>query len=127
MQIELRRRDDVLIADLTGRLVLGDAQVTLRNAVDEMLATNWKKILLNVSGLARIDSSGIGELVSCLRTADDAGARLALLQLEDNVRRILHISQVLPLFETFDSEEDALAAMQVDSKEEEEENGAQAT
>jgi anti-sigma B factor antagonist len=117
MHIELRRRDDVLIADLSGRLVLGDAQRTLRDAFDEMLATNWRKIVLNVAGLARIDSSGIGELVACLRTARAAGARLALLQPDDHLRRILHVSQVLPLFPTFENEEDALAALQASEDE----------
>ena len=115
MKIELRRRDDVLIADLTGRLVLGDAQETLREAFEEMLATNWKKIVFNVSELARIDSSGIGELVACRKTAQAADVRLALLQLGDHVGRILHVSNVLPLFEVFDSEEDALAAMDDDA------------
>ncbi len=115
MKIELRRRDDVLIADLTGRLVLGDAQETLREAFEEMLATNWKKIVFNVSDLARIDSSGIGELVACRKTAQAADVRLALLQLGDHVGRILHVSNVLPLFEVFDSEEDALAAMDDDA------------
>ena len=111
MHIELRREGDVIIADLSGRLVLGDAQEALRESFDEILAENWKKILFNVSGLARLDSSGIGELVACLRTARAADARLALLQVGDNVRRILDVSQILPLFETYDDEASAIAAM----------------
>ena len=112
MHIELRRREDVLIADLSGRLVLGDAQKTLHDAIDEMLATNWNKIVLNLAALARIDSSGIGELVASMKTVKEAGGQLALLQPDDHVRRILHVSQVLPLFETFESEADAMAALQ---------------
>ena len=111
MHIELRREDDVIIADLSGRLVLGDAQEALRESFDEILAENWKKIIFNVSGLARLDSSGIGELVAYMKTARAAEARLALLQVGDNVRRILDVSQVLPLFETYDDGATALAAM----------------
>ncbi len=117
MHIEIRRREDVLIADLTGRLVLGIPQDTLRTAFEEILATNWKTVVFNVTDLARIDSSGIGELVACKKTADAAGVRLSLLQLDDHVRRILQVSQVLPLFETFETEEDALAAMDEDEDE----------
>jgi anti-sigma B factor antagonist len=114
MHIEIRRQGDVLIADLTGRLVMGDAQKTFRDAVDEILATPWRKVVLNVSGLARIDSSGIGELVACLRNAQGAGTRLALLQPDDQLRRILHVSRVLPMFPTFETEEEALEALQGD-------------
>ena len=111
MKIAIRHQDDIAFADLTGRLVLGEPQEILRDAVEELLAGNCKKIVLNVSGLARLDSSGIGELVACMKTARAAEARLALLQVEDKMRRILDVSQVLPLFETYSDEAAALEAM----------------
>lgn len=111
MEVETRREGDVIIADLSGRLVLGDAPATLRDLVDEALAADEKKVVLNVSGLARLDSSGIGELVACLKKAQAAEARLVLLQVKETVRRILDVSQVLPLFETYDTEDAALAAL----------------
>lgn len=117
MHVELRRQGDVVIVDLSGRLVLGEAQQTLRDSFDEILAENWRKIILNVSDLARIDSSGVGELVAGMRSARAAGAHVALLQVEDSVRRILHISQVLPLFDTYDDEPTAVAALQAKSVE----------
>lgn len=111
MEVETRTEGDVTIADLNGRLVVGRAQVALRETVDDLLAGDHGKIVLNVSGLARLDSSGIGELVACLRRVQAAGARLVLLQVKDKVRRILDVSQVLPLFETYDTEEEAVRAL----------------
>ncbi|MDX1644140.1 MAG: STAS domain-containing protein [Thermoanaerobaculia bacterium] len=111
MQIEQRTRGDVTIVDLTGRLVIGDAPDDLRDTIDELLAEGRRKIVLNVSELARIDSSGIGELVAALKRAQSVGARLALLQPAESVRRILDLSHVLPLFESYDDEQNALEAV----------------
>lgn len=111
MQVELRQRRDVTIVDLAGRLVAGDAPEVLRDTIDDLLADGRRKIVLNVSELARIDSSGIGELVATLKRTEAAGARLVLLQLAESVRRILDLSHVLPLFDTYDDEGDALEAL----------------
>ena len=111
MEVATRREGDIVIADLAGRLVLGQPQETLRETMNGLLAADHKKIVLNVSDLARLDSTGVGELVACLRSAREADARLVLLQVKDTVRRILDVSQVLPLFETFDSEAAAIEAL----------------
>lgn len=115
MEIETRIRGNVAMVDLTGRLVIGDAPDQLRDTVDELLADGRRKIVLDVSGLARIDSSGIGELVAALKRAQSVGARLVLLQPAESVRRILDLSHVLPLFETHDDEEAAVTAVEDDS------------
>ena len=111
MQIKIRREGDVAIADLKGRLVLGEPQETLRDSFEELIAEGYRKIVLNVSGLARLDSSGIGELVACMKTARATDARLALLEADEQVRRILGVSQILPLFESYQDEGEALTAM----------------
>lgn len=111
MQIKRRDHNDIVIADLQGRLVAGDPQDALRDMIEELLAEKKSRIILNLSDLARIDSSGIGELVAAVRLAKSVGGRVVLLQLKDSVRRILDISQVLPVLETFEDEEAALAAL----------------
>ncbi len=115
MQIEQRTVNDVTIVDLTGRLVIGDAPDDLRDTIDELLVEGRRKIVLNVSDLARIDSSGIGELVAALKRAHAAGARLVLVQPAESVRRILDLSHVLPLFESYDDEQSALEAVDRDT------------
>ncbi|MBW2275945.1 MAG: STAS domain-containing protein [Deltaproteobacteria bacterium] len=111
MQIEHRQHDNIVIADLQGRLVAGEPQEALRDLIEELLAADQHRIVLNLSQLARIDSSGIGELVAGVRLAKSVGARVVLLQLKASVRRILDISQVLPVLETFDDEQDAFDAL----------------
>ena len=110
MQINTRHAGDVVILDLKGKLVRGDGDELLREEVDRLLAERQSKLLINLSDVSFLDSSGIGELVASKKVADQLGTALKLMQLPDRVQHTLKLSLILPLFETHASEEAALAA-----------------
>jgi anti-sigma B factor antagonist len=110
MQITQRRAGDVVILDLKGNLVRGVGDEMLRDAVDRLLADRSGKLLINLSDVTFLDSSGIGELVASKKVADQLGTKLKLMQLPERVKHTLKLSLILPLFETYPSEEAALAA-----------------
>ena len=110
MQITQRRAGDVVILDLKGNLVRGVGDEMLRDAVDRLLADRSGKLLINLSDVTFLDSSGIGELVASKKVADQLGTRLKLMQLPERVKHTLKLSLILPLFETYSTEEAALAA-----------------
>jgi anti-sigma B factor antagonist len=109
MHIEVRKRDDVVILDLNGKLTAGLGDQILRESVDELLAEGWKKILVNLSGVSFLDSAGLGELVAALRTANRLGAQLKLLNMGERVHATFYMAKLLPVFEMYDSEAEALA------------------
>jgi len=109
MHVEIRKAGDVVIVDLKGKLTAGLGDQILRDTIDELLAENWKKILLNLSGISFMDSAGIGELVAGLRTAKRLGASLTLLSASERVQSTLFISKLLPIFELYQDEAAALA------------------
>ncbi len=108
MHVEIRQVQDVMILDLKGRLTAGLGDQILRDAIDELLAENRKKILLNLSEVAFLDSAGVGELVAGLRTAKRFGAQLKLLNLGERVYSTLDMARLLPTFDTFDDEAEAV-------------------
>jgi anti-sigma B factor antagonist len=112
MHVEVRKSGDVVIVDLNGKLVGGLGETILHDVVDELLAEGWKKILLNMSGVTHIDSSGVGELVASLRTARNFESSVKLLNLHEHVKKTLHFAALLPVFEVFDRESDAIATFQ---------------
>jgi anti-anti-sigma factor len=109
MHVEVRKAGDVVIVDLQGRLLAGIGDEILRNVVNELLAEGWKKILLNLSGVTVVDSSGTGELVASLKICGKFEARLKLLNLHERVRKSLHLSELLPVFEVYEDEPTALS------------------
>jgi anti-sigma B factor antagonist len=109
MHVEVRKSGDVVIVDMSGKLVGGLGDRILHDVVDELLAEGWKKILLNMSGVTYLDSAGVGELVASLRLSKKFNCRLKLLNLHEHVRKTLHFAALLPVFEVYDRESEALA------------------
>lgn len=109
MHVDIRRNGDIVIVDLNGKLTAGLGDQILRETLDELLAENWKKVLVNLSAVTFIDSAGVGELVSGLRTARRLGAELRLLSVNERVRATLFISRLLPIFQVYGDEAEAVA------------------
>jgi anti-sigma B factor antagonist len=108
MKIEKRNRDGVTILDLGGKITIGKGDVALREAVQQTLESGAAKVLINLADVTTIDSSGVGELVSAFTTATNRGAKLKLVNLPAKVNDILQITQLITVFEVFDSEDEAI-------------------
>lgn len=65
MVIRVRESEDVLILDLFGQLTAGGGDVVLRDAVREHLDQDWRRFVINLRGLDKMDSAGLGELMAC--------------------------------------------------------------
>jgi anti-sigma B factor antagonist len=110
MKVDVRQAGDVIIVDLEGRLVLGVGDELLREVINELLAEDWKKILLNLREVRIIDSTGIGEVVSGWKISRRFGASLKLLRPGPHIQRTLRLAQLLPLLEVYDDENEAIAS-----------------
>jgi len=110
LTIGVREVQGVTVLDLNGKLVLGEECNSLRQHVSDLLAADKKKILLNMAELNHADSSGIGILVEAVVLSAKQHAALKLVSLGRVLRNTLSVHRLLPAFEVFDNEEDALAS-----------------
>jgi anti-sigma B factor antagonist len=110
MDITTRKVGDVTIVDFVGRLAIGVSDTVLPRVIGEILNDGSRKILLNLSDMDYIDSNGLGELVQAFRESKRNGASLRLLKPHDRVAKTLRLTNLLPMFTVYDSEEDALEA-----------------
>jgi anti-sigma B factor antagonist len=108
MHVDVRQTKDVVILDLKGRLTAGLGDQILRDAIDELLAEGRRRILLNLSEVSFLDSAGVGELVAGLKTARRFGADLKLLNVGERVYSTLDMARLLPTFETYRDETEAV-------------------
>jgi len=102
------RGADGIILDLEGKITIGEGDVKLRNTIDKILAAGHRRILLNMARVSYMDSSGIGELLDGLRAVNEQDGWLKLLNISTKIKDLLQITQLLSVFEYFDSEEKAL-------------------
>lgn len=98
----------VTILAVRGKITIGMGDIELRNAVEQALDMRTDKLILNLSGVTAIDSSGVGELVSAYTTTSNRGCRLKLCELPLKVTDVLTITQLITIFEVYNSEAEAV-------------------
>ncbi len=108
MQIEERTVGDVLVLDVKGRITLGEGDEILKDKVNSLLNQGLKKIVLNLAEVPYIDSAGLGEIVRTYTTVSRQGGSLKLLSLTKRITDLLAITKLLTVFETYESENEAV-------------------
>jgi anti-sigma B factor antagonist len=108
MQIEERVVDDVTILDLKGKITLGDGDEVLRDRINSLALQNRLRVILNLEDVPYIDSAGLGVIVRTYTTIRRQGGQLKLVNLTKRITDLLSITKLLTVFETFDTEAEAL-------------------
>lgn len=108
MDIKSRVVSGVTIFAPTGKLVLGDGDGQLRDAVREALNGGSKKIVLNLRDVTYIDSSGLGVMISSHTTASQNNAKLKMTNIPQKILDLLYITKLITVFETSDTEDEAV-------------------
>ena len=108
MEIAERTVNDVTVLDLKGKMTLGEGDELLKDKINSLLAAGRKKLLLNLEGVPYIDSAGLGEVVRTYTTVSRQGGSLKLLNLTKRIEDLLSITKLLTVFETYDSEGEAV-------------------
>jgi anti-sigma B factor antagonist len=116
MQIEERAVGDVMVLDLRGRITLGEGDELLKDKVNSLINQGQKKLVLNLADVPYIDSAGLGEIVRTYTTVSRQGGSLKLLNLTKRITDLLSITKLLTVFETFDSEADAVKSFAASAK-----------
>jgi anti-sigma B factor antagonist len=108
MEIAERVVDGVTVLDLKGKMTLGEGDELLKDKINSLLANSRKKLVLNLEGVPYIDSAGLGEIVRTYTTVSRQGGSLKLLNLTKRIEDLLSITKLLTVFETFDTEAEAI-------------------
>ena len=110
MQIEERTVGGVMILDLKGKITLGGGDEILKDKVNSLVNQGHKKILLNFAEVPYVDSAGLGEIVRTYTTVSRQGGNMKLLNLTKRITDLLSITKLLTVFETYESEPEAVAS-----------------
>ena len=110
MQLKVTKRtvDGILAFECNGRIVFGEESSLLRDEVKKAIGDGNNRIVLNLGEVNYIDSGGLGTLVGLHTTAHKAGGTIKLANLTKRVGDLLQVTKLLTVFDTFDSEDEAL-------------------
>ena len=116
MQITERQIGDVMILDLKGKITLGEGDELLKDKVNSIVSQGRRKIVLNLAEVPYLDSAGLGEVVRAYTTVSRQGGSLKLLNLTKRITDLLSITKLLTVFDTFDSEDEAVKSFSASAK-----------
>jgi anti-sigma B factor antagonist len=84
-----------VIVDLNGRMTLREGSAVLGNLIRDLVSKGNVNVLLNFAQVTYVDSSGIGELVRAHVNVRKQGGRLALYNVNSNIRGVLDVTNLL--------------------------------
>ena len=116
MEISERTVGALTILDLSGKLTIGDGAQLLKDKSESLVFQGRKQVIVNLAAVPYIDSGGLGQLVACYTTLARAGGRLTLLNVNTRNHDLLSITKLVSVFETYDTERDAIESYQAPTR-----------
>ena len=107
MKATTRTVGNVEVIALEGKITIGAGDTQLRDVITNAVNAGKTSILLDLSKVTTIDSSGIGELVGSYTTVTNRGGKLKLLHLPAKLNELLHVTQLITVFEVYEDENEA--------------------
>jgi anti-sigma B factor antagonist len=110
MKILKRDVGNITVLELKGKITIGTGDVALRDAVDEVMNRGGKNLLVDLKGVSKMDSSGLGELIAAHNSVTADGGKIKLVNMPSKMHNVLGVTQIVSVFDVFDDVDEALAS-----------------
>lgn len=112
MAVNVRRRENVVILELSGQ-IFGPAALEFKKTFDQQIAsfTGTPKFLVDFANVTIMGSSGLGALTGAYVSVEQKGGLVAIINVGTNIQNLMIRSKLIDQFEPFDSEEEAIEAL----------------
>ena len=108
MNLTHRQHNDITIIYPEGKITLGDGDQELGEAVRTQLEQGGRKIVINLSKVSYLDSSGVGELVGCYTSIKNKGGELRICGMNTRIFNLITMTSLHSVFDVKDTEEESL-------------------
>lgn len=108
LKIEQREKEGITILDCQGDMTFGENDLAFREKLEGLLASGTTRLILNLKGVNRIDSSSLGTLVTMSARFQKTGGKMVLLDLNQAQLELLIMGKLEIVFELFDDEQEAV-------------------
>ena len=110
LSIEIRRVDYAVVLELSGRVSV--LEQSLRQLAWELIERRERYFVVSLANVSYLDNSGLGQLCWIYTVARNRGGDMKLLKPTSRIRKLLNITKLDTVFESFECETDAVASMQ---------------
>jgi anti-sigma B factor antagonist len=106
----VRHSGAVAVVEISGRIVHGEATGLVRETIKDLLGKGELRLVLNLSGITYLDSSGLGELVGAYASARSKDGEIKLAAVPDKLDALLQLTKLYTVFAAYPSEAEAVAS-----------------
>lgn len=116
MKIKEKIEGDVAILIVSGNMMGGPETASLHEKVKSLMSDGIKKMVIDLSKVKWMNSSGLGVLMSCWGSLRKEGGNLKLANVSEKIDSLLMITQLVQFFETYETVDRALASFKTEKK-----------
>lgn len=110
MDIRIEEKSDLALIHISGHALGGPDGAVLHEKLHLLKDKGLKNVVVNLSDVGFMNSSGLGMLISGMTTLRNAGGDLRLSALPEKVRTLLVVTKLSTVFKVFDTDDDAMAS-----------------
>jgi anti-sigma B factor antagonist len=110
MNLQTHEDGSVTVLTVTGDLVIGDAETQFKKTVTRLLEEGHVRLLVDLTAVGFLDSSGLGALVRALTQSQKEGGQTKLLGAGPQIRKLLQMTKLDSVFEIHDDMEAAVSS-----------------
>jgi stage II sporulation protein AA (anti-sigma F factor antagonist) len=108
LKVKISYKGTILIASLAGELDHHSAEYVRQKIDNELMKSSNRDMILDFSEVSFMDSSGIGVVIGRYKNIQKLNGKLAIINLNSQVRRIFEMSGLLKIIPTYDNVEHAI-------------------
>ncbi|MGH9684240.1 MAG: STAS domain-containing protein [Candidatus Acidiferrales bacterium] len=93
----------IVVLEMTGRILMGPDCQLIEQEVEQLLRQNQTRVIFDLSGVASIDSVGVGKIVSCFSQVKKSGGSLRLAGVKgmlEGVFKLVQVHKVIAIYPT---------------------------
>lgn len=111
MKLTSREQDGVVILEPKGKIMGGPDATALKESIRDYVNDNKKHVVIDLAEVDWMNSTGLGIMISCLKTVKEAGGELKLSNVTDKIKSLLTITKLVTVFDAYDSTDEAISAV----------------
>jgi len=108
MSVKIETKNGLTVCHIEGEIDINSSP-GIKKSFDKVLSSKAPKIIVNLSKVTYVDSSGLATLVEILKNMRSYGGRLRLTNLSSKVKSLFEITKLEKLFEIMTDEQEAIS------------------
>ncbi len=110
MKIKKSPQDKIMVLELSGKIMGGPDFDKFKGEITELVEGGYKDVILDLSGVPWINSTGLGILITGYHSIKAAEGTMKICNVKERVLSIFYISQLENIFDVYETREEALKA-----------------